>query len=69
MRTFKRSKTDLSLNMLSNYKVTETTNKTDQDEKLSLFQAGRAAAAGLDKKDESRRGVVPQLRPRPSTSR
>jgi len=51
MRTFKRSKTDLSLNMLSNYK------------------AGRAAAAGLDKKDESRRGVVPQLRPRPSTSR
>jgi hypothetical protein len=52
LRTFKRSKTDLSLNMLSNYK------------------AGRAAAAGLDKKDEARRGGAgPQLRPRPSTSR
>ena len=38
MRTFKRSKTDLSLNMLSNYKVTETTNKIDQDEQLSLFR-------------------------------
>ena len=40
MRTFKRSKTDLSLNMLSNYKVTETTNKIDQEEQLLLFRLG-----------------------------
>ena len=26
--------------MLSNYKVTETTNKIDQDEQLSLFRLG-----------------------------
>merc|ERR1711899_638754 len=37
---------------------------------LSNYKAGRAAAAGLDNKDESRRGAGgPQLRPRPSTSR
>ena len=69
MRTFKRSKTDLSLNMLSNYKVTEAKNEIDIRRAIVTLQAGRAAAAGLDKKDESRRGVAPQLRPRPSTSR
>ena len=55
--------------MLSNYKVTEAKNEIDIRRAIVTLQAGRAAAAGLDKKDESRRGVVPQLRPRPSTSR
>ena len=69
LRTFKRSKTDLSLNMLSNYKVRTSADQFNQIE-IKTFQAGRAAAAGLDKKDESRRGAGgPQLRPRPSTSR